>query len=60
MRHYGYKTAAFDGVNRLGYFTDKIAAMFEGDYRIVHYLAPPITAERRWPTCICLAVFGEL
>jgi indolepyruvate ferredoxin oxidoreductase len=27
-------------------FTDKIASMFEGDYKIVHYLAPPITAER--------------
>jgi indolepyruvate ferredoxin oxidoreductase len=27
-------------------FTDKIASMFEGDYRIVHYLAPPVTAER--------------
>ena len=25
-------------------FTDKIAAMFEGDYRIVHHLAPPLWA----------------
>jgi indolepyruvate ferredoxin oxidoreductase len=27
-------------------FTDKLAAMFEGDYRIVHHLAPPATAKR--------------
>jgi indolepyruvate ferredoxin oxidoreductase len=27
-------------------FTDKIAAMFEGDYRIVHHLAPPLMAKR--------------
>jgi indolepyruvate ferredoxin oxidoreductase len=27
-------------------FTDKVASMFEGDYRIVHHLAPPLTAER--------------
>jgi indolepyruvate ferredoxin oxidoreductase len=27
-------------------FTDKIASMFEGDYRIVHYLAPPTSARR--------------
>jgi indolepyruvate ferredoxin oxidoreductase len=26
-------------------FTDKIAAMFEGDYKIVHHLAPPLTAK---------------
>jgi indolepyruvate ferredoxin oxidoreductase len=27
-------------------FTAKIASMFEGDYKIVHHLAPPLTAER--------------
>jgi len=27
-------------------FTDKIAAMFEGDYKIVHHLAPPLMAQR--------------
>jgi indolepyruvate ferredoxin oxidoreductase len=27
-------------------FTDRIASMFEGDYRIVHYLAPPTSARR--------------
>ncbi len=27
-------------------FTDKIAAMFEGDYKLVHHLAPPLTAKR--------------
>jgi indolepyruvate ferredoxin oxidoreductase len=27
-------------------FTRKIDAMFEGDYRIVHHLAPPLTAKR--------------
>jgi len=27
-------------------FTDKIAAMFEGDYKIVHHLAPPLTARK--------------
>jgi indolepyruvate ferredoxin oxidoreductase len=27
-------------------FTDKIAAMFEGDYKIVHHLAPPLAAKR--------------
>jgi indolepyruvate ferredoxin oxidoreductase len=27
-------------------FTDKIASMFEGDYRIVHHLAPPSIARR--------------
>jgi indolepyruvate ferredoxin oxidoreductase len=27
-------------------FTDKIAAMFEGDYRIVHHMAPPLS----WPS----------
>ena len=27
-------------------FTDKIASMFEGDYKIVHHLAPPTTAAR--------------
>ena len=27
-------------------FTDKIAAMFEGDYRIVHHMAPPLMAKR--------------
>ncbi|GAB2487000.1 indolepyruvate ferredoxin oxidoreductase family protein [Comamonas humi] len=27
-------------------FTDKIASMFEGDYRIVHHLAPPLTAKK--------------
>ncbi|MFN9476337.1 DUF6537 domain-containing protein, partial [Acidovorax sp.] len=27
-------------------FTDKIANMFEGDYKLVHHLAPPITAKR--------------
>jgi indolepyruvate ferredoxin oxidoreductase len=26
-------------------FTAKIAAMFEGDYKIVHHLAPPLTAK---------------
>ena len=25
-------------------FTDKVAAMFEGDYKLVHHLAPPLTA----------------
>ena len=27
-------------------FTQKIADMFEGDYRLVHHLAPPLTARR--------------
>jgi len=27
-------------------FNDQIAAMFEGDYRIVHHLAPPLSARR--------------
>ena len=27
-------------------FTDKIAAMFEGDYKVVHHLAPPLLAKR--------------
>ncbi|SFD90152.1 indolepyruvate ferredoxin oxidoreductase family protein [Paracidovorax konjaci] len=27
-------------------FTDKIAGMFEGDYRVVHHLAPPLTAKK--------------
>jgi indolepyruvate ferredoxin oxidoreductase len=27
-------------------FTDKIAAMFEGDYKIVHHLAPPAIAKK--------------
>ncbi len=27
-------------------FTDKIAGMFEGDYKIVHHLAPPLTAKK--------------
>ena len=27
-------------------FTDKIAAMFEGDYKIVHHMAPPLMAQR--------------
>ncbi|CAM3673070.1 indolepyruvate ferredoxin oxidoreductase family protein [Paracidovorax anthurii] len=27
-------------------FTGKIAGMFEGDYRIVHHLAPPLTAKK--------------
>jgi indolepyruvate ferredoxin oxidoreductase len=26
-------------------FTDKIAGMFEGDYKLVHHLAPPLTAK---------------
>jgi len=27
-------------------FTDKIASMFEGEYKLVHHLAPPITAKK--------------
>ncbi len=27
-------------------FTEKIAAMFEGDYKIVHHLAPPLLAKK--------------
>jgi indolepyruvate ferredoxin oxidoreductase len=27
-------------------FTDKVAAMFEGDYKLVHHLAPPLTAKK--------------
>ena len=27
-------------------FTDKIAGMFEGDYKIVHHLAPPLIAKK--------------
>ena len=27
-------------------FTDKIAGMFEGDYKVVHHLAPPLVAKR--------------
>ncbi|CAD5374986.1 Indolepyruvate ferredoxin oxidoreductase, alpha and beta subunits [Rubrivivax sp. A210] len=27
-------------------FTDKIAALFEGDYKLVHHLAPPATAKK--------------
>lgn len=27
-------------------FTDKIASMFEGDYKLVHHLAPPLTAKK--------------
>ncbi len=27
-------------------FTEKIASMFEFDYKLVHYLAPPLTARR--------------
>jgi indolepyruvate ferredoxin oxidoreductase len=27
-------------------FTDKLAGMFEGDYKVVHHLAPPLLAKR--------------
>ncbi|MDY0745092.1 indolepyruvate ferredoxin oxidoreductase family protein [Paucibacter sp. R3-3] len=27
-------------------FTDKIASQFEGDYKLVHHLAPPLTAKK--------------
>jgi len=27
-------------------FTDKVASMFEGDYKIVHHLAPPLLAKK--------------
>ncbi len=27
-------------------FTDKIASMFEGDYKVVHHLAPPLIAKK--------------
>jgi indolepyruvate ferredoxin oxidoreductase len=27
-------------------FTDQIATMFEGDYKLVHHLAPPLTAKK--------------
>jgi indolepyruvate ferredoxin oxidoreductase len=27
-------------------FTDKIAGMFEGDYKLVHHLAPPLLAKK--------------
>jgi len=27
-------------------FTDKVAGMFEGDYKLVHHLAPPLTAKK--------------
>ncbi|MBN9339798.1 MAG: indolepyruvate ferredoxin oxidoreductase family protein, partial [Comamonadaceae bacterium] len=27
-------------------FTQKLAGMFEGDYRVVHHMAPPLTAKR--------------
>jgi len=27
-------------------FTDKIAGMFEGDYKLVHHLAPPLSAKK--------------
>ncbi|WP_332777173.1 indolepyruvate ferredoxin oxidoreductase family protein [Polaromonas sp.] len=27
-------------------FTDKIAGMFEGEYKLVHHLAPPLTAKK--------------
>ncbi len=27
-------------------FTDKLSAMFEGDYKIKHHLAPPLTAQK--------------
>jgi len=27
-------------------FTQRIAGMFEGDYRVVHHLAPPLTAKK--------------
>jgi len=27
-------------------FTDKIASMFEGDYKVVHHLAPPLLAKK--------------
>jgi indolepyruvate ferredoxin oxidoreductase len=27
-------------------FTDRIAGMFEGDYKLVHHLAPPLTAKK--------------
>ena len=27
-------------------FVEKIASMFEGDYKIVHHLAPPLTAKK--------------
>jgi indolepyruvate ferredoxin oxidoreductase len=27
-------------------FTDKVSAMFEGDFKLVHHLAPPLTAKR--------------
>ncbi|WP_374756961.1 DUF6537 domain-containing protein, partial [Raoultella terrigena] len=29
-----------------GAFAGKIAGMFEGDYRVVHHLAPPLTAKK--------------
>jgi indolepyruvate ferredoxin oxidoreductase len=28
-------------------FTDKIAGMFEGDYKIVHHMAPPLMAKKQ-------------
>ena len=27
-------------------FTEKIASMFEGDYKLIHHLAPPLTAKK--------------
>ncbi len=39
-------------------FTDKIAAMFEGDYRIVHHMAPPMLAKRNEKGELVKRAFG--
>jgi indolepyruvate ferredoxin oxidoreductase len=39
-------------------FTDKIAAMFEGDYKLVHHLAPPAIAKKNAQGQIVKQAFG--
>jgi indolepyruvate ferredoxin oxidoreductase len=39
-------------------FTDKIAAQFEGDYKLVHHLAPPLLAQRNSKAELVKRPFG--
>src|SRR3989338_6471218 len=40
-------------------FTDKIANMFEGDYKIVHHMAPPLLAKRNDKGELIKQAFGH-
>ncbi len=39
-------------------FTAKIAGMFEGDYKVVHHLAPPLTAKKNMKGELLKSEFG--